>query len=235
MMAVITISRQFGSGGEEIANRVCEVLGYQQFDRRQIIHAAAEAGLSENEVVDYSEDNHKVRNFLARLLNPSVPVAQVRVWRETPTGARETEEVKLSEDVVLSLVQKSIRSAYRAGNMLIVGRGGQVILRNYREVLHVRIIGPTDDRIQRVKEQLRQQRQEYTGDIDQRREAQDLIEERDAASKDYIQRFYDADWDDPLLYHLVINTGKVSIDQAVEIITRLAVEIKPAQAEEVAA
>jgi CMP/dCMP kinase len=227
MMAVITISRQFGSGGDEIANRVCEVLGYQQFDKRQIIQAAAEAGLSENEVVDYSEENHKVRTFLDRLFNRSIPLAQVRVWHETSGGVRAAEEVRLSEDVVLSLVQKSIRSAYRMGNFVIVGRGGQVILRNYREVVHVRIVAAEEDRIQIVKEQIKQQRQDFGADIEARRQAQDLITERDAASHDYIRRFYDAEWDDPQLYHLVINTSKVGVEQAVALITRLAQEIKP--------
>jgi CMP/dCMP kinase len=223
---VITISRQFGSGGDEIANRVCEALRYQQFDKRQIAQAALEVGLSEHEVFDYSEENHRVRSFLDRLLNRSTPIASVRIWHETASGTRATEEVKLSEDAVLSLVQKAIRSAYRLGNFVIVGRGGQVILRNYREVLHVRIISAEEDRIQLVKEQIKQQRQEFTADIEARREAQDIIAERDAASQDYIRRFYDAQWDDAQLYHLTINTSRVGIDQAVDVITRLAREMK---------
>lgn len=226
-MAVITISRQYGSGGNEVANRLAEELGYQIFEKRQIAQAAADAGLSEAEVLDYSEENHKVRTFLERLFIPSASVAQVRIWHETPNGMREMEEVHLSEDLVLSLVQKAIRSVYRAGNFIIVGRGGQVILRNYREVLHVRIVADEEDRVQRVKEQIKQQRQAFMADIDARRDAQDLIRERDEASKDYIRRFYEADWDDPQLYHLTINTSRLSIDRAVEIITRLAREMKP--------
>jgi cytidylate kinase len=52
----------------------------------------------------------------------------------------------------------------------------------------------------------------------ERRAAQDLINERDEASADYIKRFYGADWSDPLLYHLVINTGKLELDHAAQMI-----------------
>ena len=66
-MAVITISRQAGSSGnEEIATRVAELLGYRYFDKRLMAKVAAEVGLSENEVVDFSEENYKVVSFLVR-------------------------------------------------------------------------------------------------------------------------------------------------------------------------
>ena len=51
-MAVITISRQYGSGGDEIASRVCELLGYRYFDKRMMAQVASEAGLSSKEVID---------------------------------------------------------------------------------------------------------------------------------------------------------------------------------------
>ena len=67
-MAIITISRQVGSGSEEIASQVAKLLGYRQFDKRLMIQAAAEMGLSESEVVDFSEENYKTAGFLDRLL-----------------------------------------------------------------------------------------------------------------------------------------------------------------------
>jgi cytidylate kinase len=228
-MAVITISRQYGSGGDEIASRVCELLGYQHFDKRLIARATMEVGLSEQEIVDYSEENHKVRSFLDRLFGRQAVVASTRIWKEDATGARSTEEIHLNEDAALALVQKAVRSAYRAGNLVIVGRAGQVILKDNPGVLHVRVEAPLEERIQRVKEQVRQTRKLYHADIELRREAQDLIIERDAASIDYLSRFYHADWDDPLLYHLVINTGKLSIDLAAETILQLVKHMQPSE------
>ena len=66
-MAVITISRQYGSGGDEIAAQVCERLGYHFFDKNLMAQVANDVGLSVQEVVDFPEDDHKVRGFLDRL------------------------------------------------------------------------------------------------------------------------------------------------------------------------
>jgi len=229
-MAAITISRQIGSGGDEIVNRLCQVLGYQQFDKRLIIQAASESGLSEQEASairfdDFTDENHKVTTFLDRLFNRNVVVFQGRVWKDPTLGGDAYEDVRLSEEAVVALVEHAIRSAYTLGNFVIVGRAGQVILKDKPDAIHIRIDAPMEDRIQRVKVQFRQERQAYDATVDIRREAQDWINQRDAASADYLRRFYDARWDDPLLYHLVINTGKVSIDQAVGIITRLVQEL----------
>ncbi len=57
--------------------------------------------------------------------------------------------------------------------------------------------------------------------LDTRRAAQDLIEERDAASADYLKRFYGVDWSDPLHYHLVINSGKLSLVLAAQVVIDL--------------
>jgi len=225
-MAVITISRQYGSGGNELARRIREILDYQIFDKRMVVKAAADVGLSEQEIVDYSEENHKVRSFLDRLFNTSTAVSEGRIWREDATGIRSVESVVLHEDALLTLVQRAVRSAHSAGNVIIVGRGGQVILRDQPDVLHIRVEAPIESRIQRIKDQLRQDRQEYLADVNLRRDAQDLITERDAASEDYLKRFYHIDWDDTSLYHLVINTGKLTIEQAADLITRLAIEMR---------
>ncbi len=221
-MAVITISRQYGSGADEIADRVCEALGYRTFDKRLIARAAAEAGISAQEAIDYSEENYKVKGFLDRLFSRSSPVAQVRVWREDPSGTRSTEDLSLSEDAALSLVQHAIRSAYEAGNVVIMGRGGQALLKDKPGVLHVRLEAPLEERIQRVKERFKESRHLFQADIEIRREAQDYITQRDQASGDYLLRYYNFDWTDSLQYHMILNTGKLSIDQAVEMIVALA-------------
>ena len=220
-MSVITISRQYGSGGDEIADRVCELLGYRHFDKRLIKQAAVEAGLSDQEVIDYTEDSYRVKNFIERLTGRPIPVAKVSVWKEDSKGVRSAENVVLSDDVALGLVQKAVKAAHQAGNMVIVGRGGQLILKDQPDVLHVRIEAPMEERIQRVKELLKQEKQAYQADINLRRAAQDVIVTRDFASADYIQQYYAVDWADPLLYHIVLNTAKVTLEQAAQIIVDL--------------
>lgn len=219
-MAIITLSRQYGSGGDEIAARVADLLGYQEFDRRMITQAAHDVGLSDQEIIDYSEDNHRIRSFLDRLFGREQIMPKTRVWKEDSLGYQVMEEFSMSETTALSLVQNSIESAYRAGNMVIVGRGGQVILKDRTGVLHIRVEAPMEDRIQRVKQELKRSENDYHAGVDQRRQAQDLIEQRDLASGDYMRRFYQVDWSDPLLYHMVLNTGKIAIEQAALLVVR---------------
>ncbi len=222
-MTVITISRQFGSYGDEIANKLCEVLGYQYFDKHLMIQAATAAGLSEQEVVDYSEENYKVRNFLERMLGGPQTVAQIRVWKEDAKGARASESIALTEEAALDLVKKAIQHAHRLGSVVIVGRGGQVILQNEPDVLHVRIEAPLETRLLRVREQW----QPFTTSLDLRRAAQDMILEKDAASAEYLQHFYNVRWDDSSLYHLIINSEKLGIDQAAQMLAQLVSEFSP--------
>lgn len=90
-MAVITISRQFGSGGDELAVRLCEKLGYDYFDKRLMERVAVEVGLSQAELVDFSEENYKVRSYFERLMGRSAAqtVARLQTWKEDIDGVRQ--------------------------------------------------------------------------------------------------------------------------------------------------
>lgn len=225
-MTVITISRQYGSGGDEIADRICELLGYRKFDKQVIEQAAVEAGLSDQEVIDYSEDSHKMAGFFDRLFGRAPDLGSTRIWHEGPGGVRIPEESKLSPEAALTLEQTAILNACKQGNLVIVGRGGQVILRDCPGTLHARIEAPLEIRIQRLKGKVKQELQDYSATISGRRAAQDLIESKDAASADYIQRFYGVDWNDPMLYHVVFNTGRITLEQAARAIARMAPEFE---------
>ena len=223
-MAVITISRQYGSGGDEIADRVTEILGYPHFDKRMITQAAAEAGISETEVFDYSEDTHKVRSFMDRLFNRSVMMTTGHMLESGGLSVYDM-EVPLGQDVMLALVQKAIRSAYRIGNIVIVGRASQVILQDRPKAVHIRIEAPMEYRILRLKEKIKQTRQGQQADGDYLREAQNTILERDAASADYVRHHYHHDWSDVRLYHVVLNTGKLNYERAAQFIVDLAKDV----------
>jgi cytidylate kinase len=227
-MAVITISRQFGSGGDAIAERICEITGYRRFDKHVITKTAVESGLSNEEVIDYSEDNYKTQNFLDRLLGRTRPVAQVRVWTENPDGVRKVEDKPISEENALSLVRLAVETAYKEGNIVIIGRGGQVILKDRPGVLHVRIEAPLEVRLQRVRSEPQLIGRTYGISYQDRRAAQDLTEANDAVSADYLKRFYNVDWADLDLYHLIINTDKLNIEQAARLIVATAQQIEVA-------
>jgi cytidylate kinase len=217
-MSVITISRQYGSEGDEIAANVCQILGYQVFDKRLMAKVATEVGLTEGEVVDFTEDQHQVRGFLDRLLGVQRPiVTQTHNWLEDRSGVRtlDVKEVGVAESI--ALVQTVIRAAHRHGNFVIVGRGGQAVLRNEPEVLHVRIEAPLETRISRV-----QLREGLAFD-----QARAVVVERDRAAADYLKRFYGVDWSDALLYHLIINTGRWGIEAASRLIVSAVSLLQP--------
>ena len=226
-MAVITFSRQYGSEGDEIAARVREMLGYRLFDKRLMVRVASEIGLSDNEIVDFSEANYKARNFLERLFvrRSSRVVAQASTWTRDAGGARTVEVAQLDEEWCVRMVKATIDAAYKQGNIVILGRGGQAILQDKPGVLHVRVEAPVEKRIQRVRYR------EAAGLAPgfQQKRAEEIVNERDKATAAYVKRFYHVDWDDPLLYHLVINTGKLGIDAAAHLVANAVGHLPPVE------
>jgi cytidylate kinase len=205
-MAVITISRQYGSGGDEIAHRICEILDYSYFDKELMIKGAADLGLSEKEIVDFSEDNYKVWSFMERLLGRRRGPLVADAEEEAQAKAQEVTE--LDESHRITLVRATIRAAYKRGNVVIVGRGGQAILKDLPRVLHVRIQAPIEDRIQRLYKR---------GNVSLA-EARSIILERDQASADYLKRFYNINWADPKHYDLLIDTDKLNLESTAKLI-----------------
>lgn len=226
-MTIITISRQFGSGGDEIAYRLSKELNYRFFDKFMVLEAAKDAGLSEqdaeSQVVDYSEDSHQVRSFIERLFERVPVMPYSGIWPEDYSVQYTLEEQRLKKENSLKLVQKAILSACQTGDFVIVGRGGQVLLKDKPNIVHVRIIASAETRTRAIKERLAASEHVFTNSLDQRHEVQawEVIQQRDAASADYIKRFYQADWSDPLLYHCILNTGLISTVDAVQMIIKL--------------
>jgi len=208
-MAVVTISRQAGSGAEEIARLVCQMLGYDYLDKELMTSVAAEVGLTEAEVIDYSEKSYKVKNFIERLLRPGPRwVGHIVTPMVTEEGVETLTLRQLNETQCINLIKGTLRAAYHKDNIVVIGRGGQSILREMPKALHVRIESPLKQRIQRVHEQ-----QKLNWD-----QARREILDHDDAAEEYLERFFGIQWDDPLLYHLVINTGRWSVEAAAQII-----------------
>ena len=212
-MPVITVSRQFGSGGDEIARHLCELLAYGYFDKQLLADTASKVGLPEEEVVDFSEDHYRVRSLLDHLIvgwrSPHM-IAGSNVWQEELFGDVSTAFSPLDEEESITLVQSAIQTAYRHGNIVILGRGGQAILKDKPDVLHVRIEAPLDIRSRRL-----QAREQITLAA-----AQDRALEHDRASAEYLKRFHDIDWSDPLNYHLMINTGTLGVEAATRLVIK---------------
>jgi cytidylate kinase len=215
-MPVITISREFGSGATQVAQHICDVLGYSYFDKNLMALVAGEMAVSQDNVVDFSEDTYRMRGFFERLFG------RRRIHLEVPETASAPASLAvetLSETAGIKLVQDTILAAYERDNVVIVGRGGQAVLRDKPGVLHVRMIAPLGARSMRVKERMGTTLAEAT----------DLCRSKDQSALAYLSRFHQIDWDNPLLYHLVINTGKWEIGDVAQVIIGALTMLKTVQ------
>jgi cytidylate kinase len=184
-MHTITISRQLGSLGDEVAKKVAERLGYQVVCREIINQAAIQCGAPE----------------LALAWIDDLGILNIK-----PTPKERL--------AFLSAIQEAMDRLAEQGNVIIVGRAGQVILGNRSDVLHVKVIAPVTLRAKRIAHW---QNISITAALTQ-------VETSDSTRRNYLKRYYRARWDDPELYDLIINTARVNPDQGASMICR-AVEL----------
>jgi cytidylate kinase len=162
-----------------------------------------------------------VQDFISRLLGARPRRVKHVLVREEQHGPVETLTAReLNEEDCVTLIRYTIERAYNEGNTVIVGRGGQAILRDRPATLHVRIFAPLDVRIQNARAL------GMTGVS----EIKATLNKRDRSSAEYLKRFYGIQWDDPELYHLLINTGLLDIDTAVATVIAAVRKLEPAAA-----
>jgi len=203
-VAVITISRELGSRGTDIAHTVAERLGYECLDRELITAMAREAGVEEADISS-KEESISAR---PRIVGPEM-AAFFRRQRYASPRPREA----LEDQAYIELVRKVIYDRAEAGNMVVLGRGGQMVLRNWPGALHVYITAPLEVRVGRIAQER---------DIG-RQLAERLVRESDRRKRDYIRHFYNkADWKNSRYYHLIVDTGRIPPEVAMEIVVRAA-------------
>jgi len=221
-MAVITMSRQIGSGSDELAQRLCDDLGLVAFDKRLMARVASEVGISTSEIVDYSEAEYERRGFFDQLFRRSRPVAEFSMWVGSPSVGYERRARVLDEQGAIELIRATVAAAYRRDNVLIMGRGGQAILEDKPDVLHIRVVAAFEDRVARL-----QAEQNMTPS-----QARRYIQEDDEAKAEYLKVFFNVDPDDATLYHVVLNTSKLGIEGALALIKHALSLLPPRPASE---
>src|SRR6266542_533595 len=128
-MAVITISRQHGSGGHEVTRLICERLGYRYFDKELMAQLGAQIGLAPDQVVDLPEDRHQVQSLVERLFaNAPTPFGDPGEWALQA-------KLEAQQEVSVQTFQSLIRAAHEQGKVVVMGRGGQAVLRDAPDVL----------------------------------------------------------------------------------------------------
>jgi len=198
---IITISRQFGAGGAEVAKRVADRLQWRVADNEFVERVAARAGLTPDEVAVREE---RVPNFLERL---AWALASASAELAVPTGA--TME-GLSEPLMVRVTESVVGEIAREGRVVLVGRGAAAILGERERTLHVQVVAPVGIRIERIAGRL-------GVPID---EAKKLVSDSDARRSKYHKEYYGRDWADPVNYHMVINTGYLGLDGTADLVVR---------------
>ena len=189
---IITISRQFGSGGRTIGKEVAAKLGIPCYDKELIELFARESGFSEEYIKENSE--HTVnKGWLSSVFSD-------RVY-DTP----------YTQDVLWNVQQKVILDLAQKGPCVIVGRGADYILKNEADCLRVYVHAEADKRAERIVA--------VYGETDE--PAAKRIEDKDKRRRAYYQQYTGKNWGDAENYHICLDSGKIGRDACVRILTEL--------------
>ncbi|MBJ7602732.1 MAG: cytidylate kinase-like family protein [Candidatus Dormibacteraeota bacterium] len=202
-MPVITISREFGAGGETVGGLVATQLGAELVDRKIFSEVARRLQLSDEEVEEHEEAAGSFLNRMLRALgSASVEFAappEAAAW--TPPFSEVAPDTRRA---VLEISQQVIREAAATGNAVIVGRGAGFVLRDHADLLNVLIIAPFGVRTAHICE---------TSALSVE-DARRLVRQVDANRVAYVKQLFGADPLNPAHYHLVLNTGRLSFEAA---------------------
>jgi cytidylate kinase len=200
-MSIITISRQSGCEANEVARILCQKLNYHLLNK-ELMTDLAEELQQEPSQAEEPPTVPKAAAWLERVLNPFY----------NPNDPHYVAQKEISfasgQPLTIRQVRELIQAAYARGNIVIVGRGSQVILAGKPDVLHVRLIGSPEKRIQ-----MWQKRESLSYD-----EAKKRMEKRDRAHVDFVKNYFDADITRQEWYDLIISIDHFTKDAIAELI-----------------
>jgi cytidylate kinase len=216
-MPVITVGRQFGAGGHTVAEMLAKELHSEILDSRIIDEAAHRLQLPKEEV---EAEDEQPGSLLARLLlalgsastEPLIP-PEATAW--TPPNAAPTFDTRKA---VLAITQHVIEEAARAGNVVIVGRGGAYILRDFPGALHVFLRASQAVRVKTIMARF---------SIGSEDEARRRLKQTDENWTSYIRQVYGHDRNLAEHYDLVLDTGRLGYDATVDAILAVLKSRKP--------
>jgi cytidylate kinase len=185
MIKIVTIEREYGSGGGEIAQSLATQLGWKLWDQL----------LTEE---------------IARLANCPKAVVEVREERNDPLyyrlfksflrgsyeGSINAHKLNLVDsESILKITERVVQHAAKTGNSVIVGRGSQHFLRNRQDTLRAFLYAPRENKVRRLLARGKSEK-----------EAQQLVDTVDRERADFIQKYFGVEWPDRAVYHTMINT-----------------------------
>ncbi|HVP55415.1 MAG TPA: cytidylate kinase-like family protein [Candidatus Eisenbacteria bacterium] len=193
---VVTIEREYGSGGAEIARRIAQRLGWQLWDQLLTNEIARRMQCDCRVVEEHEEKRDTLFYRLARAF-----------MRGSFEGSLNAPRLKMADtECIREVAERVVKSAAEAGECVIVGRGSAYYLQNRRDAFHVFVFAPFDEKVRRL----------HAGGKS-KSEAAALVETVDQDRAAFIKRYFGVEWPDRQRFNLMINST-IGEDTAVETI-----------------
>lgn len=196
MKKIITISREFGSGGRSIGRAVAEQLGYKFYDRELIEKIAEETGLSKDFIEKNGEHSHGTNIF-----------SYAFVGRTATGQSMEDYLWKKQREIILKLAEE--------GNCVIVGRCADYILRDRKDCLNVFIHAEEKSRMERIVN--------LYGETDQKPEKR--LRAKDKTRMANYKYYTERDWGASKNYHISLSSSELGLERCEDMIINLAKEL----------
>ena len=219
-MPVITLSRQFGAGGQGIGRSLAERFDGEYLDREVVALAAARLGIPETEAEGYDERMPGLWQRLVAALATSSPELAV-----PPLPSDVVSGPAIGERLA-ALTRAVIEEAADRGNAVILGRGGAFILRERPGVVRVHLHASFEARVRNMLARVEEAPADARFDEPSMRE---LCRRVDTARAQYLRNRFGVDWNDARHYDLSIDTGRLGLGRATDLIEAATRQIASAE------
>ena len=188
MFRVLTVAREYGSGGADIARRISERLGWKLLDRALMEAIARAAQVNPELARQYDE---RIDSWMHR-------VSRRGLWHGAFEGVPAPSATAVFDcETMTALARSLIGDAYAEGKCVIVGRAAQCILQERQDVFHVFVYAPWAERLARIRKR-----------VPGRTDTESLIRSTDRQRADHIRMNFGCNWADPHLYHMLISSER---------------------------
>lgn len=201
-MTLVAISAAYGAGGSVVAPAVAERLGVPFVDRAIPMGVAARLDIPIEEAMKHEDAPSP--SLLERLLR-GFAAADIVAPAPLPADHITPEDFRRA-------AEEELRRHTATGDGVVLGRAAVVVLRDDPRAVRVRLTGPAEARVRQAMR---------LGSLDEQH-ARNAMERLDSAHEEYVRRFYDADINDPSLYHLVIDATAIPLEACADVIASLA-------------
>jgi cytidylate kinase len=185
MINIVTIEREYGCGGAEIAQAVANRLGWKLWDQRLTEEIARLANCPKAVVEAREERNDPLyyrlfKSFLRGSYEGSINAPKLNL---------------VDSETIAQITRRVVEHAAEKGKCVIVGRGSQQFLKTRSDTLRVFLFAPREEKVRRL-----------LGRGKTEKEAQELVDSVDRERADFIQKYFNVEWPDRPIYHTMLNT-----------------------------